>query len=88
MENSFLGLFIFFQIHKFELWIVPTRHRPTRFGEAESGLVFYANTPESRSKLVDFGIVEHICWRTLVGASLSSESVYECHKTVLCVYKD
>ena len=29
----------------------------TRSGEAESGLVFYTNVPDSRSKLVEFGIV-------------------------------
>jgi len=53
----------------------------TRFGEAKSGLVLYTNAPDSRSKLVEFGIVEQNCLRKLVGASLSLESVYERHKT-------
>ena len=53
----------------------------TRFGEAESGLVLYTNALDSRSKLVEFGIVEQTCSRTLVGASLSFESVYESHNT-------
>ena len=38
------------------------------------------NAPDLHSKLVEFGIVEQTCSRTLVGASLSFDSVYESRK--------
>ena len=39
----------------------------THYGDAESGLVLYTNAPDSRSKLVEFGIVDQTCSRHASG---------------------